>query len=41
MIVESIAYLTASDGTKFQVLNDDGTDWDEAATYALLNAYIN
>jgi hypothetical protein len=40
-IIESIAYLTAQDGTKFQVLNEDGTDWDEAATYSLLNAHIN
>ena len=41
MIVDSIAHLIAEDGTRFQVLNEDGTDWDEAATYELLNAYIN
>lgn len=41
MINENIAHLIAPDGTKFQVLNEDGTDWDEAATYALLNTYID
>ena len=35
MIVESIAYLTGPTGKKYQVLNADGTDWDEAATIAL------
>lgn len=35
---ENIAHITASDGRKFQVLNADGTDWDEAATRALMEA---
>jgi hypothetical protein len=39
VIDESIAHLTHPDGTKFQVLNEDGTDWDEAATYAAYNAH--
>ena len=33
-IVEHIAYLTAPSGRRYQVLNADGTDWDEAATMA-------
>ena len=32
--VESIAYLTAPSGAIYQVLNEDGTDWDEVATRA-------
>lgn len=32
MIVESIAYLTTPEGVKVQVLNEDGTDWDEQKT---------
>ena len=40
MINESIAHLTAADGTKFQVLNEDGTDWDEQATHAAFEAYV-
>ena len=31
-IIESIAYLTAPSGRRYQVLNEEGTDWDEAAT---------
>lgn len=31
-INEMIAHLTAPDGTRYQVLNEEGTDWDEAAT---------
>lgn len=38
MIVESIAHLTAPSGKKYQVLNADGTDWDEAATAAAYRA---
>lgn len=34
-----IAHITAADGTVFQVLNEDGTDWDEAATRVLYEAY--
>jgi hypothetical protein len=30
----TIAYITAADGRTFQVLNAEGTDWDEAATRA-------
>lgn len=30
-----IAHIVAEDGTVFQVLNEDGTDWDEAATAKL------
>jgi hypothetical protein len=37
---EAIAYLTAPDGKVFQVLNEDCTDWNEQATYAELNAYL-
>lgn len=33
-INEMFAYLTAPDGTRYQVLNEEGTDWDEAATAA-------
>lgn len=35
----SIAHITASDGTVFQVLNEDGTDWDEVATRAQYQEY--
>ena len=35
----NIAFITHADGKKFQVLNEDGTDWDEAATKALYEAY--
>jgi hypothetical protein len=31
----SIAHIIGEDGTIYQVLNEDGTDWDEAATRAL------
>ena len=31
---ERYAYLTDAQGRKFQVLNQDGTDWDEEATAA-------
>ena len=33
-IIESIAYLTAPSGRRYPVLNETGTDWDEAATVA-------
>lgn len=36
----NIAFITADDGTVFQVLNEDGTDWDEAATRAQYEAYM-
>lgn len=35
-----IAHITAGDGTVFQVLLDDGSDWDEAATAAAYRAYL-
>lgn len=31
----NIAHLTDPDGTHFQVLNAEGTDWDEDATRSL------
>lgn len=37
---ESIAHITAADGTVFQVVNAAGTDWDEAATAAEYEAYL-
>ncbi|MBX9706867.1 MAG: hypothetical protein K2X61_02910 [Caulobacteraceae bacterium] len=40
-INESIAHLTAPDGTKFQVLDETGESWDEAATHAELQAYVD
>jgi hypothetical protein len=30
----NIAHITDSDGRSFQVLDTEGTDWDEAATRA-------
>ncbi|CAB5220290.1 hypothetical protein UFOVP233_39 [uncultured Caudovirales phage] len=36
-INESMAYLTAPSGNRYQVLLADGSGWDEAATQA---AYI-
>lgn len=39
--VETIAHLTAPDGRKFQVLNAEGTDWDEEATVALYKKELN
>ena len=33
-INERIAYLTAPSGKRYQVLNEAGDDWDEAATVA-------
>ena len=35
---ESIAHLTAPSGKKYQVLNADGSDWDEVATRAAYQA---
>ena len=46
-IIESIAYLTTPPteenpkGVKVQVLNEDGTDWNEAATYEAYTNLIN
>ena len=36
---EDIAHLIAPDGTVFQVLNEAGDDWDEAATHAEYDAW--
>lgn len=33
----NIAHITVN-GKVYQVLNEDGTDWDEAATKALMEA---
>lgn len=38
MIREDIAHLTAPDGTRYQVLNEAGNDWDEVATKAAYDA---
>jgi len=35
-----IAHITAQDGTVFQVLNEAGDDWDEAATQAAYDAWM-
>jgi hypothetical protein len=37
-MVDNIAHITAADGRVFQILNAEGTDWDEAATRALMEA---
>jgi len=36
----NIAHITAEDGTVFQVLNEAGDDWDEAATRAEYEAWL-
>jgi hypothetical protein len=36
----NIAHITAEDGTVFQVLNESGDDWDEAATRADYDAWL-
>ncbi len=38
-IIEHIAHITLADGTKFQVLNEAGDDWDEAATARLASEH--
>jgi len=35
MFNQAIAYITDEEGIVYQVLNEDGTDWDEIATRAL------
>lgn len=35
MFEPTIAHITDEDGNVYQVLNEDGTDWDEEATRAL------
>lgn len=37
----NIAHITAQDGTVFQVLNEAGDDWDEAATQALYEEWLS
>ena len=39
-IVEHIAHITLGDGTRWQVLNAEGDDWDEAATVAAILAHL-
>jgi hypothetical protein len=36
----NIAHIEAADGTKFQVLNEVGDDWDEAATRAEYESWL-
>jgi hypothetical protein len=36
----SIAHIKSEGGTVYQVLNADGTDWDEEATKALYEASL-
>lgn len=38
-INEDFPCFTHADGTRFQVLNDAGTDWDEDKTSSALFAY--
>ncbi len=38
--VLTIAHITDENGTVYQVLNADGTDWDEVATRALYEASL-
>ena len=37
-IDDTIAHITDPDGNRYQVLNAEGDDWDEAATRALYEA---
>ncbi len=37
----SIAHVEDADGNIFQVLNESGDDWDEAATIAQRDAFYN
>lgn len=36
----AIAHIVCPCGSKFQVLNHDGTDWDEDATAAAYQAHL-
>lgn len=40
MIDPMIAYITCACGQQFQVLNEDGTDWDEAKTASAYYAHV-
>lgn len=40
MIDEQMATIQCQCGEKFQALNQDGTDWDEAATAAVYQAHL-
>lgn len=40
-ILDHIAHITLADGTKIQVLNEAGDDWDEAATHAAVAAHLS
>jgi hypothetical protein len=39
-IIETIAHIRLPDGAVFQVLNQSGDDWDEAATTALVQEHL-
>ena len=38
--VPGVAHLSLETGEVFQILNEDGTDWDEAATVAARDAWL-
>lgn len=38
--VEGVAYLKLTTGEVFQVLNADGSDWDEETTHRLYDAWV-
>lgn len=40
MTIEGIAHITCFCGAEFQVLNEDGTDWDEGATAELYREHL-
>ena len=40
-ILDHIAHITLADGTKIQVLNEAGDDWDEAATHAAVETHLS
>lgn len=37
----NVAHIRHSDGTVFQVLNEDGTDWDEMKTSASYSEFLS
>jgi hypothetical protein len=39
-IIECVAHITLENGRRFQVTIPAGTDWDEAATRAAVEAYL-
>lgn len=40
VINESIAHITCACGQKFQVLNEDSTNWDEEATSKMYQEHL-